>query len=130
MKIKSLTEIEFKRTFQSDQQLTFYKTSPFSQIKDPDGLIFFTVHWDESTMIQGATGTAYACRVGTEASHLLKFDLYRLRSTTIINIEKEEIGYHHADKLPSFIEKQAKAQKQNWVIDDTSEILKKFSQLK
>ncbi|KKU86880.1 MAG: hypothetical protein A3I38_01925 [Candidatus Wildermuthbacteria bacterium RIFCSPLOWO2_02_FULL_47_10] len=126
MKRKFLTQTEFKQTFQLGQRLTFYEKSPFNGIGNPDRLIFTATHWNESMVIQSATGTAYVCRLGSQEASL-KFDVYSLSGTAIFNIKKKDIGYHHTDSLPSFMEEQAKEQGQDWIIHKTSEAIRTLS---
>lgn len=113
MKKKPLTLEEFEKTFKPEERLIFQTTSPFSNITDPKGIIFFASHWNELT-VMGTTGTTYVCCVG-DSKNPIKFYGYYLRmnqdgSGIALDIEKPDIEYHHVGKfedIPSFIRNQA-----------------------
>lgn len=125
MKDKFLSQEEFKEILNSGGKLVFYTTSPLSEITDPSGMIFFALHW-HLPLLMNTTGTAYVCRIGNP----LDFDLYSIYRSSdeenskifIKDIEKDNIGYHHANNLPKVIKDEAP----NWINVKIAEVTKKL----
>ena len=122
MKKKFLNKEEFKKTFKPGEKLSFRISSPFDAITDPKGIIFFTVHYNQTTLkVCDPTGTAYICREG-DIKNPFKFDVLSVRpGNKIVHVQEREIAYHHAKIIPSFIAKQAP----DWVNSKTQAVIKK-----
>ena len=107
-KKKYLTAEEFQNRFKSRERLEFSTKSPFNSISvSSEKTLFFAWHWDPSIAITGATGTAYACRVG---GYPYKFDFdvhsLRLNKYGVPEVFHVYTDYHHTNEMPQFINDQ------------------------
>jgi len=123
MKKKFLNREEFKKTFKLGEKLSFFTSSQFAAITDPERIIFVVVHYNQPTLkMCDPTGTAYICREGDSVNHF-KFDVLSVCSEEeIVHIKKNKIGYHHTKTIPPFMLKQAP----DWVNSKTRKVIKKF----
>lgn len=139
-KRKFITEEELKAKFRlGGRKLIFDKESPIYSINKPKKTI--GVIWESDQELNNlpikvcdvGAGSIYFVREGN-SKFPLKMDIYpfqwkRGEMTEILDKEykkSKQIYYHHFERLPDWIEKQAKEGGADWLIDEIQEVLKRL----
>jgi hypothetical protein len=108
MKKKFITLKRYQEMIKPKERLSYSDKSPFNPITLPScNGIFIAWHGPEALVVNGATGTAYVCRMDAKDSKLLNFDVYSIRRTEnseiieIVVSSRQE--YHWTDNVPDLM---------------------------
>lgn len=123
MKNKFITLRKYQEIIKPEEKLSYSNRSPFDSITlPPHNGIFIAWHGPEALIVNGSTGTAYACRIDIKDPKPLNFDVYSIRPTKnpeiieIIISPKQD--YHWADDIPDIMQKSVP----KWVKDKIGKI--------
>jgi len=93
---------------QPEEKLSYSNKSPLDPIAIPScNGIFIAWHGPDALVLNGSTGTAYACRLDAKDPKPLNFDVYSIRPTKDPEIIEVIISpkqkYHWAEDVPEFM---------------------------